>query len=315
MTKQSSMLATAYRAYTTLLRCFFVVVSLLLSITANAVDLSPLNKPLIVSTYSAAIEEYNKFLKSRDPIALKNYTMQEDITRRVILEMVLLQQALYLGGLDQKVRFQAANSDDYDITLTAINSGKMLMHSDSYWLQDLVPQEHALYISEATIEHSQYVVGLYTSPNNKRALNTKLEDISSLTAVSRRAWSADWQALEHLNLKELREARHWRLMASMVMEQDIDFLLVPFQGTKNQVMGRGKFRLIPIPNIKLALNDSRHFAISKRHSEGETVSLALNAGIKAMKASGTWLRAYRESGVLDPKVDHWQLIPSVQEAK
>lgn len=292
-----------------LLRLISAVILLLLSSTASSSSESISKKPLIVSTYSAAIEEYNTFLKARDPISLTSYKMQEDVTRRVILEMVLLQQALNRGGLQQKIRFQASSSDDYNITLEAISSGKMLMHSDSYWKQDLLQKEASLHISDASIEHGQYVVGLYTSPKNQRALNAKLDNISDLTSVSRRAWSADWQALERLDLKELREARHWRLMASMVMEQDIDFLLVPFQGTPNQVMGRGKFRLIPIPNLKLALNDSRHFAISKIHADGEKVHQALNIGIRAMKKDGTWLRAYRESGVLDPRVDHWQLIP------
>lgn len=292
-----------------LLRLISAVILLLLSNTVLSSGTNTSKKPLIVSTYSAAIEEYNAFLKSRNPIGLTSYKMQEDVTRRVILEMLLLQQALHRGGLQQKIRFQASSSDDYNITLDAISSGKVLMHSDSYWKKDLSKREQSLYISDASIEHGQYVVGLYTSPNNQRVLKTQLNDISTLSAVSRRAWSADWKALERLNLKELREARHWRLMASMVMEQDIDFLLVPFQGTPNQVMGRGKFRLIPIPNIKLALNDSRHFAISKKHTDGEKIHNALNIGIRAIKKDGTWLRAYRESGVLDPRVDHWQLIP------
>lgn len=283
---------------------------LLFTCSTSSGEGTPPQKPIIVSTYSAAIKEYKNFLKLRNPLELSRYTMQEDITRRVILEMVLLQQALYLGGVHEKVRFQASNSDDYNITLNAISSGKILMHSDSYWKQDLLQKEESIYISDATIEHGHYIVGLYTSPNNQRALNTKAENISTLSAVSHRAWSADWRALEQLNLAELREARHWRLMATMVMEQDIDFLLVPFQGTPDQVMGRGKFQLYPIPGVKLALDDSRHFAISKQHADGQKVHKALNIGMEIMKDSGTWLRAYRESGVLDPRVDSWQLIPN-----
>lgn len=309
MIKEPFMQSTLYHSPLPLLRFISAVILLLLSSSVLSSTDNSNKKPLIVSTYSAAIEEYKVFLKSRDPINLNNYQMQDDITRRVILEMVLLQQALHRSGLQQKIRFQASSNDDYNITLDAIGSGKILMHSDSYWKHDLLQREGSLHISNATIEHGQYEVGLYTSPKNQRALKTTLNNISTLTAVSHRAWSADWKALERLNLKELREARHWRLMASMVMEQDIDFLLVPFQGTPNQVMGRGKFHLIPIPNIKLALNDSRHFAISKKHVSGENVYRALNIGIRAMKQDGTWLRAYRESGVLDPRVDHWEVIP------
>lgn len=309
MTNDHLMQSIFYNSIIPLLRLISAVALLLLSATALSGSDSVSKKPLIVNTYSAAIEEYKSFLKSRKPINVTNYEMQEDVTRRVILEMVLLQQALYLGGQQQEVRFRSSNSDDYNITLDAISSGKMLMHSDSYWKQDLLERESSLHTSDATIEYGQYVVGLYTSPNNQRALNAKLNDISSLTSVSHRSWSADWRALERLDLKELREARHWRLMAAMVMKEDIDFLLVPFQGTPNQVMGRGKLRLIPIPNLKLALDDSRHFAISKKHADGKKVHEALNIGIRAMKKDGTWLRAYRESGVLDPRVDHWQLIP------
>jgi hypothetical protein len=264
-------------------------------------------KPLLIHTHSDSVKEYHLFLQGRDPLALSDYRMPEGITRRVILEMLLLQQALHYGGIKQALRFQPY-SDNYQHTLQQVSDGRILMHADTFWQQDLSTRSNDLYLSSPTIEHGQYIVGLYSSPENQRALESNKENLSQLSAASNIAWSADWQALEALDLKQLHNVRHWRMMASMVMKQDVDFLLAPFQGTKSQVINRGKFNLVPIPHIKLALNDSRHYAISKKHSAGEQVYKAINRGIETMKRKGIWLRAYRESGVFDPNVDNWQLL-------
>ena len=264
-------------------------------------------KPLLIHTHSDSVKEYHLFLQGRDPLTLSDYRMPEGITRRVILEMLLLQQALHYGGVKQALRFQPF-SDNYQQTLQQVSDGRILMHADTFWQQDLSARSNDLYLSSPTIEHGQYIVGLYSSPENQRALESNKENLSQLSAASNIAWSADWQALEALNLNKLHNVRHWRMMASMVMKQDVDFLLAPFQGTNSQVINRGKFNLVPIPGIKLALNDSRHYAISKKHSAGEQVYKAINRGIEIMKRKGIWLRAYRESGVFDPSVDNWQLL-------
>lgn len=298
---------SAYLKAVSLLRHPLLTIALILLVTPSLCHAENTNKPILVSTYTAAISEYTSFVNGRDPLKITDYSMGRDITRRVILEMILMQQALHRGGITETLRYQSS-SDDYKNTLSALVSGKTLIHTDSYWRKDLLANSATLYISDATIEHSQYIVGLYTSPDNTHALKSDINNIRNLSAVSNKAWSADWQALEKLPLKRLEHARHWRLMAKMVEHQDIDFLLVPFQGTDDHSIGQGKSRLIPIPNLKLALHDSRHFAVSKSHIDGERVLNALNAGIRILKSEGIWRQAYIDSGVFDPRVDDWLII-------
>jgi len=290
----------------------FIAITSLFSSYASG---SPPMPPLTISTYSSAVQEYQHFLQGRNVQDIDDYRMSNNITRRVILEMVLMQQAfqanlqqpLDTNQYQRPIHFRPG-SDDYNRTLMLINDGKILTHSDSYWKKDLLSYRKTLYISEATIEYGQYIVGLYTSPNNHKALNNRGKNLHMLTAVSNKHWSADWEALSALPLKNLRHVRHWRLMANMVAKQDTDFFLIPFQGTENHAMIRKNLHFVPIPGIKIALYDSRHFAISKIHPDGAAIIKSLNNGIKIMKKQGRWYRAYRESGVIDDRVERWTTI-------
>lgn len=271
------------------------------------------DRPIVIHTYSAGLKEYELFLKGRDVQAVSNYSMGEDITRRVILEMVLMEQALALGGFNRPVRYQHS-SDDLKTIFTLLEEGKYISHTDSFWLKDI--QTHkAVLSSEPLLRDGEYVVGLYTSPENHFALDSKAAQINRLSAVSSRLWSADWQALDELGLKRLEHARHWRVMAAMVQNRDVDFMLVPFQGTDDHSMGRGKLRLIPIPNVKVTLHDSRHIAVSEKHTASKAFLIALNSGLTQLRASGTLARAYREAGVIDARVDDWLLLNPSQPIK
>ncbi|MCP4321002.1 MAG: hypothetical protein GY787_03950, partial [Alteromonadales bacterium] len=66
--------------------------------------------------------------------------------------------------------------------------------------------------------------------------------------------------------------------------------------------------LVPVPDIKIGLQGTRHFAVSKRHPKGKEVIKALDAGIKLMKEQGIVDKAYSDSGFFNEKVKHWNKI-------
>ena len=182
--QQAKPWSAAIMAAYLLLCCILTPLSVLAE-EATDTDISA-RKPLLIHTHSASVKEYQLFLQGRDPLALSDYRMPEGITRRLILEMLLLQQALHHGGIKQALRFQPF-SDNYQHTLQQVSEGRVLMHADTFWLQDLSARTNELYFSSATIEHGQYIVGLYAAPENRRALKSNKENLSQLQAIGQLA--------------------------------------------------------------------------------------------------------------------------------
>ncbi|GAW96480.1 MULTISPECIES: hypothetical protein [Colwellia] len=73
-------------------------------------------------------------------------------------------------------------------------------------------------------------------------------------------------------------------MARMVDIQWIDFILMPFNSSPEQSFIMAKIHLVPVKNIGLVLKDSRHFVISKAHSEGQEAFKAMNKGLNTSPA-------------------------------
>jgi hypothetical protein len=238
-------------------------------------------------------EDYLKFVAGRDIINIDNFSGKN--IRRDVVDMILAQQALKIGGFDYNFNYAPGKVNFRNTKM--LENGELLISFDSYWQQDAIPLADSVYITAAVIRNGEYVAGIYTSPKNSKTLAiSKLSDLNGLSAVSTSKWRTDWQTLQNLPLQKLIQEDSWLSMVRMVNIHWVDFILMPFNSTPDQSFTMDKIHLIPVNGIGVILKDSRHFVISKKHPKGKEAFQAINKGLNIMRQQGTIIKAYEQAG-------------------
>jgi len=286
--------------------CSFLILLFVTNFTFAKIDTENVSQreELIIVLPGDVKRDYDLFLAGRDPLSINNYGGLG--SRRDVIEVVLIQQALSLGGITDPIRFIVTSS--HARIIKQVHSGKAVMTGNSIWY-DLLNDRDLLYVSESIIENGQFEAGIYTILENQKALSAKtLLDVRSLTAVSSKAWIIDWQTLNAMEMSSLINTVKWTSMVKMVAKGRADFLLAPFQPSVDMSFTPEGIHLVPVPGIKIGLQGTRHFAVSKRHPKGKEVIKALDEGIKLMKEQGIVDKAYRDAGFFNTKVKEWKKI-------
>ncbi|MDA7746148.1 hypothetical protein N8878_02305 [Psychromonas sp.] len=249
-------------------------------------------------------QDYLRFLDGRDPLSIHDFDSKH--ARRDVVEVVLLEQALSLGG----------NQDSYKIltgTSTATNTHRLEVGSveiigTSVWKSMFSDQSKILF-SSAMIENGRFVSGLYTSPHNQHMLSVKTkQDLKDKSAISSRMWSVDWKTLPTLNLSKIWHTDQWKKMVEMVNNQQVDFLIAPFQSSSDLALVINGVRLIPVPGVKVIFHGTRHFAVSKTAKNGEKLLEYINNGISQLQAQNMIEKAYNQAGFYNHQVKDWQQL-------
>lgn len=237
--------------------------------------------------------DYLQFIGNRDVSLIDNFSGKK--IRRDVVDMIIAQQALKLGGFKHKFSYAPGKVNFRNTKM--LQNGQLLISFDSYWQQDALPLKNKVYISDEVIRNGEYVAGIYTSPKNSKTLAVnKLSDLTRLTAISTPKWRTDWKTLQQLPLKSLTRDDSWLSMVRMVDMQWIDFILMPFNSTPDQSFTMDKVHLVPVKNIGVVLKDSRHFVISKAHPKGKEAYIAINKGLTILRKRGVIVKAYQQSG-------------------
>jgi len=270
----------------------FYYLPLLLIASISTISYARSNDILIYIRDDVYID-YQNFVGNRDVLAIDNFSGKA--VRRDVVDMIIAQQALKLGGFNHTFRYAAGKVNFRNTKM--LQNGQLLLSFDSYWQQDAQALADKVYISAPVIRNGEYIAGIYTTPNNSKVLAIKsLADLHDLTAVSTPLWRTDWQTLQALPLKELIQENSWLSMARMVNMQWIDFLLMPFNSTPDQSFTMEKIHLVPVKNIAIVLKDSRHFVISKQHPQGKAAFIAIDKGLSILRKQGAIVKAYQQAG-------------------
>jgi hypothetical protein len=258
----------------------------------NSLPSSASSNDVLIYIRDDIYADYLEFIGDRDVLTIKDFSTKT--IRRDVLDMVIAQQALKLGGFNYS--FSYASGKVIFRNTKMLQSGELLISFDSYWQQDAQAISDSVYISDAVIRDGEYIVGIYTSPNNLKTLAIKnLSDLTDLTSISTPRWRTDWQTLTGLPLKELMQENSWLSMARMVNIQWVDFILMPFTSTQDKSFILENIHLVPVQNIGVLLQGSRHYVISKAHSKGEQAFIAINKGLKILRKKGEIIRAYKQA--------------------
>jgi len=261
------------------------------------------SKPVPLSLDADILQDYQQFLRGRTVTEIQTYSGKG--ARRDVIEVILAMQALALGGYKKTIEFIPEHS--YRRILFKVGRGETAMSAPLVWLEDA--SYGANFITESVIREGEFVVGLYTRVENRKALQVKnSRDLAQLTAVSTRQWRSDWRTLQNMGFRYVYDTLLWSRMVKMVWAGRVDMTLAPFQPNTSMTLNSEGLKLIPVPNIKVALSGSRHWVTSRKHVEGRALFVALDKGIKVLRRKGQIHRAYTESGFFDPRVKEWKVI-------
>ncbi len=261
--------------------------------------------PLEILAPEDVIEDYHRFLGTRDPLKIEDYS--GPYARRDVVELVLVQQALQLGGNERPVKWVPTRL--YRNSMSELKTGRYVLNGSSVWERDVQASEARLYASEALLDDGQFVVGFYAAATNRRALSaTSLADLKGLRAASNKHWKPDWLMLHALGMEEVRDARSWETIVLLLASGRADFTLAPFNAAEGMRIENGECTLLPIPKLKTALPGKRVWMVSKAHPQGSVIFEQLQRGLAKLREQGRVQRAYTECGFLNAEVKDWQLL-------
>ncbi len=283
-----------------------LLIVLCLIFTSSSLAESPIIKADIIEDDSF-LARYLQVLRGRQAAEISDFTPISEGSHRELVEMVLIEQALHLGGESRPVQFiKRAERTIHDIT--PLITGEALMLGNSMWLENIADARGSVYISDPVIEYGEYVAGLYVSVDNKRLLNAKYADLTNITVVTNGLWRADWRALQNTPVKILNYLGSWQDMISLVRVGLVDAMLINFSVGETLELEYQGHKYRPIPNMKVILPDTRHFVVSKNHPDGARVFKALNKGLAKLKAKGRIRKFYQQGNFFNYRVADWQVI-------
>lgn len=259
--------------------------------------------PVIVPT--DVHRDYLRLLDGRDPLGLTDFAGEG--SRRDVVELVLLQQALHRGGYRQELRFTFAES--YRRISEELVAGRAAVTGTSMWATDLAELGDVVAASPPVVRRGEFLAGLYTAPGRREALEgLAVSDLCTLSVVSNRDWTVDWRTLEAIGFERRMETKTWLTMVRMVSGGRCDLLLAPFQPTSGLVLEVEGERLVPVRGVAVALDGSRHFAASAAWDRDGALRAALARGLAALERDGRIHAAYTQCGFFNPAVAGWERL-------
>jgi hypothetical protein len=249
-------------------------------------------------------EDYKRFLNGRNLEEISDFSGQ--YIRRDVVDMILAQQALVLGGFRKEFEYQTGNVNFRNTKL--LEQGKLLLSMDSYWLEDAKSISDAVYISEPLIKRGEYYAGVFYSPNNKKMqqLNSYAQ-LSEYTSVSTPRWRTDWETLHSMPLQKLFVEHEWISQARMVSMTWADFMLMPLMPSLKNEFNLEGIKLVAHPKLVVLLDGSRHLVVSKNHPHGVEAFKALQVGLKILNERGMIIKAYTQAGFI-PDLSKYEVL-------
>ncbi|MBX9818600.1 MAG: hypothetical protein K2X79_11265 [Burkholderiaceae bacterium] len=260
--------------------------------------------PLRVAVPDDVAYDYAMFLGTRNLLALRHFGGAH--ARRDVTELALLLREVARslpGSAVQLVRI-----DSYQRALLELRAGRVDVLGTTVWGTDLLALGTNALPSPALIADGDFVVGLYTAPDNTTAQKARtLAALQTLRAVSNSDWSADWRTLQALGMRSVMDVKTWRQMVLAVARGRADVLLAPFPATPDLMLDAEGQRLVPLQGRTLALMGARHLAAATTPA-GREVAEKVFPALAALVASGAVRRAYQACGFYNPRTNGWTAI-------
>lgn len=254
--------------------------------------------------------KYLHFMEGRNIEDRISYT-SPDLDSSPVIDMILINKALTLGGLSYTVSIVEVPNTERERAMVLEGIIDITGTSEWGWWAD--ENEGAVYKSDVIVPDGFFEKGLYTTKDKAATLSiTTVKDLSVYTCVSNENWKVDWKTLSVLGFKSLQSAPTIDAMFRMVTVGRADLTVQSFSGLPDLSITSGLVTLYPIRGWKVLLSGSRHYVVSKASPHGALIFAALQKGIALMRKSGEIDRALREAGFINQGVRDWKELQAPQ---
>jgi len=226
---------------------------------------------------------------------------------RPVVDLVLLLQTLKAGGLD--FDYELVLYPGYERSKLEAMQGHADLSAETIWDREIAEHGSEVLKTEPVIKIGEFEKGLYVLSTNEAALKVKsVDDLKNFVGAIPSSWGLDVELLEQLQPKSVEKPARIENVFMMIAKGRADFTLQEFSSKPDLSIETNGVRLIPIPNIKVAIADNRSWYVCKTLPHAKDVFAALEKGIKTLRTEGRFEKAYKESGFLNAATANWKRL-------
>ena len=265
-----------------------------------------LAKELIyVSTTANFAEDYEKFLQEKQLPPEEITDFKSKYSSRVVASLVLISQALKLGGMDAKLRIVTFPNSARE--RAQVKKGKIAISGQVHWRTEF---DSSVHMSSAIIPQGRFIKAILGLANNEKLKDLRWHsDFKQLTTAIVPTWAHDLNLLEEMGVEHIYKAPNKGNLLKMVHAGRVDFILYEFSNkVKDGYFLEDGIKLKVTEKTKIILDGSRHYMVSKLHPQGDRIYKALEAGVKIMKEKGVFEKALYGVGFYPEGEKDWHRI-------
>lgn len=226
---------------------------------------------------------------------------------RPTIDLILQLQALAAGGLD--FEYEIAVLPTHGRALIEVAQGYADLTAETVWASEIATLGGQVLHADPLINQGEFEKGLYALPDNVRMHEVKSqEQLSEFVGATVFNWTVDVRTLQNLELKRVDRASCMENVFEMIRQRRADFTLLEFASTPDLSVTNHGVKLVPVPNCKIALPESRSWVIAATSPHAAALSHALEAGIKHLRREGRIKRAFEQSGFFNARTARWHRL-------
>lgn len=266
---------------------------------------------LILLAPSAVVEGFGAFKGRRTVADIRDYRLspeyyaahQDPFINLEVIELVLLVQALQLGGYGGEIKVQASPAQSI---MRKVAKGDALLGGVSFWRENTGGRNKSLWLSDPIIRQGEFQVGLYSCGLPVPIVD--LEGLKQYRVSSHSNWPMVAELLHDLELTDLSLSSDWSMVAQHSCNGMSDLIAAPFTTSAELPLNYLERLLTPVPGVKLRVAGTRHFVISRLHPKGKRTYFSLQRGLRKLRVKGNIARALRQSGFLHQAAADWTFL-------
>ena len=267
---------------------------------------------VFVAATKNGINEYNSLPDSAKKVPIENKKIPTEIKTRCQASIMIMKNALVLGGIIPQITFletpNIKREEDNVIKGHAVISTHLFNESA---INDPGGRSQ-VFISDPVLENGDYEKGIFCLPYNHRVLNARtlneLKDAGiPLIGIH---WHNDNATLKNMGIEQIAKGPTTESLFRMIKAGRADWVPLGFHNSKDLSVSRAGITLVPVKGIKISLNESRHYIVSKNHPDGTKIFLALQKGIKIMRKQGMIKKLLIHGGFHCPSTQNWKVLNS-----
>ena len=263
-----------------------------------------------VATTKSAIEKYDNLPESAKTVPLSDQKLPPEIKTRCIASLMILKNALKLGGIDAQLNFiQAPNVRREEDGLL---KGYAVVSSHLFNLSSIGQPKYKdkIYVSDPVINDGEFEKGVFCLPSNHKVMNVRtIEELKKagkpLIGIH---WANECQTLNSMGIEAIEKGPTIDCLFRMIKAGRADWIPLGFHNSKDLSVTRSGITLVPVKGIKFSLTESRHFIVSKEHADGEKIFAALQKGIKIMREKGVIKKLLTQGGFYCRATKGWTIL-------